>query len=155
MASPLSLLMPVVPGTDPMTMAQDLAQFQQELTAALQSIGTVHYARSLVLNASKANLQPGLPPYNPKDSFLIAIITEFDGSFDAYISDFCAKAGDAFNGMLKFVVGGEALIPVQDNVAAFGAFIATNNASQQVPNNGPMFQAYPWTVQLIKAKMGS
>jgi len=153
MASPLTLLMPIIPGTNPMQMAQSLAQFQQELTSALQSIGTVHYARSLLLDGSKASLQPGMSP-SPNDSFVLAIITEFDGSFDAYVSDFCAQAGDAFNAMLKFVVDGAALIPVQNNVTAFGVFIAANNASQQPPNNGPMFQAYTWTVQQIKAKMG-
>jgi len=161
MASPLTLLMPVVPGTNPMTIAQDLAQFQQSLESALNSIGTVHYARSLLLEGSQANLQPQVPPPpppkppDPGPTYVLAIITEFDGSFDAYISDFCAKAGDAFNAMLKFVVGGAALIPVQNNVQAFGAFIAKNNASQQIPNNNPMFAAYKWTVQQIRAKMGS
>jgi hypothetical protein len=149
MASPLTLLLPVTPGTDPQTIGAALAQFTPQLDAALQSIGTVHYARTLLLDASTPNLQPS---GKPSDSYLIAVITEYDGSFDAYIGDFVSQVGAIFDALLQFVVGGKAVTPVANNVAAFGAFITQNDASQHQPNTG-LFQAYTATVQTILASL--
>jgi hypothetical protein len=147
MASPLTLIMPVIPGTNPVTIAQTLAQYQPQLDAALESIGTVHYARTLYLDTSVPNLQPNLQSQGP---FVICVITEYDGSFNAYIGDFVAQVGQVFDALLQFVVGGPALIPVVNHVAAFTAFVAENDASQHQPNEG-MFSAYPQTVQQILA----
>jgi hypothetical protein len=146
MANPLTLLMPVLPGKI-QELAQTVGQHQAELDAALQSIGTVHYARTLILDASVANLQPGT---NPNDSFVLAIITEYDGSFNDYIGDFVAQVGPVFDAALPFVVGGSAVVPVADNVAAFQAFVTANDASQHAPNTS-LFQAYTFTVQQILA----
>jgi len=107
----------------------------------------VHYARTLFLDRSAANLQPSA---TPSDSYVIAIITEFDLSFDKYIQDFVAQVGAVFDALLQFVVGGAAITPVANNVAAFEAFITANDASQHPPNTG-MFQAYTFTVQEILA----
>ena len=82
MASPLTLLMPVIPGTSPEVIAATLAKYQPVLDQALTSIGTVHYARTLLLDAANANLQPGT---ESGAKYVIAVITEYDGSFDAYI----------------------------------------------------------------------
>jgi hypothetical protein len=151
MASPLTLMMPVIPGTDPVTIAKTLAEYQPQLNAALQSIGTVHYARTLYLDTSMPNLQPSTKSTN--GPFVICVITEYDGSFNAYIGDFVAQVGAVFDALLQFVVGGPALIPVANNVAAFTAFIAQNDASQHQPNEG-MFEAYTQTVQQILAAVG-
>jgi hypothetical protein len=147
MASPLTLIMPIIPGTDLATVAATLAQYQPQLDAALTSIGTVHYARVLVLDRSAANLQPS---GSSADSNVFAVITEYDGSFDDYIGDFVSQVGAVFDALLQYVVGGAALIPVANNVQAFGAFIALNDASQHLPNTG-LFQAYDFTVQKILA----
>lgn len=149
MASPLTLLMPVIPGTSPEVIAATLAKYQPVLDQALTSIGTVHYARTLLLDAANANLQPGL---ESGAKYVIAVITEYDGSFDAYIQDFVAQVGTVFDALLQFVVGGPALIPVANNVAAFEAFITTNDASQHQPNTG-LYQAYTATVQQILAAL--
>ena len=151
MASPLTLIMPVIPGTTPQALATALAQYSPQLDAALKGIGTVHYARTLLLDASTPNLQPGATPSN---SYRLAVITEFDGSFEAYIGDFVAQVGPIFDALLQFVVGGAAVTPVANNVAAFGAFIALNDASQHPPNPG-LFQAYTATVQEIIANIPS
>jgi hypothetical protein len=148
-ASPLTLLMPVIPGTSLTTIAATLQQYQPQLDAALASIGTVHYARTLLLDASTANLQPG---GKAGDSYVIAIITEYDGDFNAYIQDFVSQVGTVFDALLQFVVGGPALIPVANNVQAFEAFITLNDASQHEPNTG-LYQAYPFTVQQILAAL--
>jgi hypothetical protein len=146
MASPLTLLMPVLPGQI-QNVSKSLGQYQAQLDAALQSIGTVHYARTLILDASQANLQPA---QNPNDSFVIGIITEYDGSFTDYIGDFVAQVGTIFDAMLVYVVGGAAVVPVANNVAAFQAFVTQYDASQHSPNTS-LFQAYPYTVQQILA----
>jgi hypothetical protein len=147
MASPLTLIMPIIPGTSLQTISETLGKYRPELDAALNSIGTVHYARTLLLDASTPNLQPS---GGANDSYLIAVITEYDGSFDAYIQDFVSQVGAIFDALLQYVVGGPAIIPVADNVAAFEAFITANDASQHAPNTG-MFEAYTFTVQQILA----
>jgi hypothetical protein len=164
MASPLTLLMPIIPGTDPAVIAGALAKFQPDIDAALTSIGTVHYARFLLLDRSVPNLQPGAAPSN---ELVLAVITEFDGSFNKYIGDFVAQIGNVFNALLAFVVGGDAVTPVQDHTAAFAAFVSANDASEHFPNNGAtsptaptepgagLYQAYPnTTVQQILALIG-
>lgn len=155
MASPLTLMLPVIPGTSLETLAVTLGKSNAELDAALTSIGTVHYARILLLDASTPNLQPNLAAGGAKDSFVIAVITEYDGSFDAYIQDFVSQVGTIFDALLGFVVGGAALIPVASNVAAFEAFIALNDASQHLPNQNTLYQAYTATVQEILANLPS
>jgi hypothetical protein len=147
MANPLTLLMPVIPGTEPAAIAAALAEYGPQLDAALNSIGTVHYARTLYLDTSSANLQPGASSTGP---FVLGIITEYDGSFNAYIGDFVKQVSAPFNALMKFVVGGDKVIPVENNTAAFAQFIAANDASQHAPNTG-LFEAYPYSVQDIKA----
>ncbi|HEX2079256.1 MAG TPA: hypothetical protein VHG08_16135 [Longimicrobium sp.] len=149
MANPLTLLMPIKSGIDVVQLGAALLLARKQLNEALTSIGTVHYARIMVLDRSDTNLRPDF--HGP---YVLAVITDYDGSFDAYIGDFVAQVGDIFNAILKHVVGGEALIPVQNNVAAFGAFIAANDASQHAPNQG-LYQAYPQTVQQVLAAFPS
>ena len=152
MANPLSLFMPVLPNANPQEIAEVLQQNQPALDAALASIGTVHYARTLFLDRSAANLQPSSGGTGP---FVLAVITEYDGDFNAYIQDFVNKVGAQFDAMLQFVVGGQALIPVSQHVNAFTLFIAANDASQHAPNTG-LYQAYPdVTVQQILAAFPS
>ena len=146
MASPLTLLMPIIPGTNPMELAATLAKYQSQIDQALTSIGTVHYARFLLLDRSTANLQPG----GSSDALVLGVITEYDGSFQAYIGDFVSQIGPVFDALLQFVVGGQALIPVANNVAAFSAFVSANDASEHQPNEG-LYEAYPQTVQQILA----
>jgi hypothetical protein len=147
MANPLTLILPIQDGQLP-ALIKALAGQQQNIGQALIDLGIVHYARSVIIDASARNLQPSLPftggPYS------IAIITEYDGDFNSYIQEFVDKIGDAFNIVLKYVVGGSAVLPVQQNLAAFQAFLAANDMSQQknVPN-GELFSAYPQTVQKI------
>ena len=150
MTSPLSLMMPVLPGTSLLKIAAALEGSQQQIDAALLSIGTVHFARFLLLDRSQPNLQPKLSSVISSDSLIIGVVTEYDGNFNAYIQDFVSQLGSVFDKLLSFVVGGAALIPVANNVAAFEAFITANDASQHLPNN-TLYAAYPQTVQQILA----
>ncbi len=151
MASPLTLLLPVIPGTTLDTLGATLKKYTPQLDAALQSIGTVHYARTLLLDASAPNLQPS---GKETSSYVLGVITEYDGSFDAYINDFVSQVGTIFDALLQVVVGGAAVTPVANNVAAFEAFVTQNDASQHAPNNS-LFQAYTATVQEILASLPS
>lgn len=146
MASPLSLFMPVIPGTDPRVIGAAIAGSQKAIDEALESIGTVHFARFLLLDRSTANLQPG----GGNQELVIAVITEYDGSFNAYIQAFSNQLGPVFDALLEFVVGGKDLVPVKSNLNAFTAFIAQNDASQHAPNTG-LYAAYPQTVQQVLA----
>jgi len=146
MANPLTLLMPVVPGTDPSAVAATIAKNQQQIDNALTQVGTVHYARFLLLDTSVPNLQPG----TGKGPYVLAVITAYDGNFDAYIQDFVAQLGAVFDALLAFTIGGKAVTPVANHLAAFTAYIQTNDASQHAPNQG-LYQAYPETVQQILA----
>ena len=150
MANPLTLLMPIRPGTSLLAIAGALEASQIQTNAALDSIGTVHFARFLLLDRSKPNLLPELSVGAATDTMIIGVVTEYDGSFDAYIGDFVAQLGGVFDTLLSFVEQGAALIPVTNNLAAFKAFITANDASQHVPNNS-LYCAYPQTVQQILA----
>ena len=110
----------------------------------------MHFARFVLLDRSQPNLLPVLSTITSSDNLVIAVITEYDGSFDAYIQDFVSQLGGVFDKLLSFVVGGAALLPVADHVPAFEAFIKANDASQHKPNES-LYSAYPQTVQQILA----
>ncbi len=150
MANPLCLMMPVLPGTNPISIAAALQEYQTKINAALTDIGTVHFARFILLDRSQANLMPNLGSGGPSDTLVLGVITEYDGSFNGYIEDFVAQLGEVFDALLQFVVGGKAVMPVADHVAAFEAFITANDAAQHLPNTG-LYSAYPQTVQQILA----
>jgi ABC-type transporter Mla subunit MlaD len=151
MANALCLMMPVIPGTNLNSLAATLAEYQTQINAALTSIGTVHFARFALFDRSQPNLQPDLASPLASNTLVIGVITEYDGDFNRYIGDFSAKLGEPFDALLKFVVGGAAIVPVNNNLNAFQAFIKLNDASQHLPNTG-LYSAYPQTVQQILAK---
>lgn len=151
MANPLTLLLPIIPGTTPSSLGSSMAQYLPQIYTALGSIGTVHYARGVFLDTSSPNLLPTNP--DSTGPFVFAMLTEYDGSFDAYIQDFVSQVGTVFDALLQIVVGGAAVTPVADNVAAFEAFLKQNDASQNPPNNGATYQAYTATVQQILASL--
>ena len=60
MPNPLTLMMPCLPGTNLIAVAATLKEAQPQVDIALAKIGTVHYARFLMLDRSQATLQPQL-----------------------------------------------------------------------------------------------
>jgi hypothetical protein len=151
-ANPLTLIIPLKEGVDLGQLGKSLAELQAQIDAALESVGTVHYARFVVFDASSPNLQPKGGP----GPFSLSVITSFDGDFDVYIQDFVNKLGPIFNALLSFSADGTGLIPVAENLQAFTAYVAANNASQQPPNNAfGFYSAYPYTVQQVIAAGGS
>jgi hypothetical protein len=146
MANPLTLLMPVTPGVNPSAIAAAIAKYHDQTRAALTSIGTVHYARFVLLDRSSPSLQPGAGT----GPFVLGVITEYDGDFEAYIQDFVDKVGVVFDALLSFTVGGPDVTPVADHIAAFTAYIRKYDLAQQ-PGTPGLYSAYPQTVQQILA----
>jgi hypothetical protein len=152
MTSPLTLLAPLRPGLSAATVVATLAGLLPTIQAALTSIGTVHFARVILMDRSQANLQPDLLSILPSDNLVLGIITSFDGDFSAYTHDFVSQLSREFDTLLSLVAGGDKFIPVADHVTQFEAFLAENDASQHIPNTY-FYSAYPHTVQHILAAL--
>jgi len=117
--NPLNLMLNIQPGKSD-AVASYLVQNQAAINAALTKVGTVHFARFLMI---------------PGTQYLF-VITAFDGDFDAYIQAFTNILGDVFNLLLSCVDPAPPL-PVQQNVAAFQAFVKQYN----LPTG--LYSAYP------------
>jgi len=78
-----------------------IAQNVDEIFAGLDNVGTVHFARFLLIGDS------------------ICMISVYDGDFTNYIRDFIATIGSVFDEVMKLVVGGDALRPTAENIEAF------------------------------------
>jgi hypothetical protein len=151
--NPLTLIMPLAQGVDLGVLQQTLGQQQPAIDRALGVVGTVHYARFVLFDASSPNL---LPQANSTGPFMLAVITTYDGNFDLYIQDFVNELGPVFDALMSLTSTGADLVPVKDHVAEFTAWIAANDASQQPPNSArSQYAAYPYSVQTILAQLGS
>jgi hypothetical protein len=117
--SPLNLMLNIQAGKN-QTILDYLVQNQAQINAALAQVGTVHFARFLMI---------------PGTQYLF-VITTYDGDFDAYIQAFTNIVGDVFNLLLSCVDPAPTL-PVQQNVAAFQAFVRQYN----LPTG--LYSAYP------------
>jgi hypothetical protein len=117
--SPLNLMLTIQPGKNG-TIVEYLTQNQAAINAALTKVGTVHFARFLTI---------------PGTQYLF-VITAYDGDFSAYIQAFTNILGDVFNLLLSCVDPAPPL-PVQQNVAAFEAFVSKYN----LPTG--LYSAYP------------
>ena len=152
MANPLTAILPISSSASIGDLLGALAKSNSAIDAALTAVGTVHFARFVLFDASNALLQPSpTPPWNNTGQFKISVITEYDGDFTDYIQAFVNQLGDIFNVLLSFTSDGQSLIPVQNNVAGFDAYVKCHDASQQPPNKEfGLYSAYPdCTVQNI------
>jgi len=145
--SPLTLLLPVKPGKyEELKIAYAIAL--PFLEHSIPEVGTIHYMRTLFLDRSSPNLQVGKHP-NP-DTIVLAVMTEYDGEFGAYVGQFAQKLAFFFDSLLPFIVGSEVLgnpPDVKKNPQGLIDFLAANDASQA--NKPPLWCAYPYTVQQI------
>ena len=131
--SPLNLLLTVAGGQNQAILLYVLSQ-SALINAGLDAVGTVHFARFLP--------EPGFTS-NPPTSQILWVLTEYDGTFDQYIKDFVQQMGPVFDKLLSYVVDPPPL-PVEQNLAAFGAWVNAHNQ----PSN--LYSAYPaCTVQMI------
>ena len=110
---------------------QALPTNENPVVAALNRLGTVHFARFVFLGDDQ-----------------LAVITTYDGDFDAYINDFINEIGDVFNALLQHV--DRSLIPVQSHRAAFLKFVQDHDLRCV----GPFYSAYPQRTALDIVGMG-
>ncbi|WP_341367674.1 hypothetical protein [Yoonia sp. BS5-3] len=78
-----------------------IAQNVEEIFAGLDNVGTVHFARFLLIDKN------------------ICMISVYDGDFSNYIRDFITTIGSVFDAVLSLVDGAEHLIPTEHNVEEF------------------------------------
>jgi hypothetical protein len=99
---------------------QALPANKNPVIAALNRLGTVHFARFVFLGDDQ-----------------LAVITTYDGDFAQYISDFIEEIGDVFNALLQHVDA--TLVPVQSHRAEFLKFVQDHDLRCV----GPFYSAYP------------
>ena len=78
-----------------------IAQNKDEIYAGLDNVGTVHFARFVIVGDN------------------ICMFSVYDGDFTNYIRDFIATIGSVFDAVVKLVEGGEDVIPSETNVEKF------------------------------------
>lgn len=78
-----------------------IAQNVDEIFAGLDNVGTVHFARFLLIDDH------------------ICMISVYDGDFSNYIRDFIITIGSVFDDVMELVEGGEELRPTAQNVEKF------------------------------------
>lgn len=92
--------------------AAKLREIACQLTpGGLNNVGTVHFARFLLIN----------------DDTTFLVFTEYDGAFEKYINDFINEVGDAFNAILSQVEVPDGIIPVQQHRKEFTDFVRKND----------------------------
>src|ERR1700733_6103492 len=74
-----------------------IAQNKDEIYAGLDNLGTVHFARFVIVDNN------------------ICMMSVYDGDFTNYIRDFIATIGSVFDAVVSLVEGGEAVIPSERN----------------------------------------
>jgi hypothetical protein len=78
-----------------------IAANKDEIYAGLDNVGTVHFARFVLVGDS------------------ICMFSVYDGDFTNYIRDFIATIGSVFDAVVSLVEGGDEVIPSEDNVEKF------------------------------------
>ena len=125
--NPLTLIMKIKSDAD----YRQLRQILDELNAlpldrnpvirALMKIGTVHFARFTFL----------------ENNTKLAVITTYDGDFDAYVNEFVNEIGDVFNRMLAHIEDAPPL-PVQQHRTEFLRYVKEHDLP-----SATFFSAYP------------
>ena len=95
--------------------ARAIADNVDELYAGLDNVGTVHFARFLIIDNN------------------LCMISVYDGDFTNYIRDFVATIGSVFDAVVSLVDGGDAVLPCENNVEAFIDWIHAHDI-YQVPD---------------------
>jgi hypothetical protein len=78
-----------------------IAQNKDEIYAGLDNVGTVHFARFVIVDDN------------------ICMFSVYDGDFTNYIRDFIVTIGSVFDAVVELVEGGESVIPSAEHVDEF------------------------------------
>ena len=123
---PLTLVLPIRPDARAALRAevdrlQALPPEENPVIAALEAIGTVHFARFVFLDDER-----------------LAVITTYDGDFERYIMDFVDHVGPVFDVLLQHVADPPPL-PVQQHPEEFLAYVRRHDLGCV----GTFYSAYP------------
>ena len=129
--NPLTLLMPVKQ-EKVTTLALQLIPLQNQLTEGLNEIGIVHFVRVLFLPGTNT----------------LAIITTYDGDFEAYILAFVRNelVANTFDTFLSFIDDdlAQQCIPVQQNAQLFVTLLGIYDATgSRRAGTFAFYSAYP------------
>lgn len=142
--NPLTFVMPLKKGTTydgVLALQQTLVAGQAAVKAALAGAGTVHFARFVLFDASSPTLQP---QKGSKGPFSVAVITEYDGSFETYATYFAQHLGPIFEDLLKLSDDGAQLVPIADHIEEFIDYTLAHDASQQGVNKAQELFLYSY-----------
>ncbi len=89
-----------------------VAQNVDEIFAGLDNVGTVHFARFVLIGD------------------YVCMMSVYDGDFSNYIRDFIATIGSVFDAILKLVEGGEAVTPTTKKVELFIDWVQAHDLFQ-------------------------
>jgi hypothetical protein len=89
-----------------------IAQNKDEIYAGLDNVGTVHFARFVIVDDN------------------ICMFSVYDGDFTNYIRDFIVTIGSVFDAVVGLVEGGESVIPSAKNVDKFIDWVHDHDAFQ-------------------------
>jgi hypothetical protein len=92
-----------------------IAQNKDEIYAGLDNVGTVHFARFVIVDNN------------------ICMFSVYDGDFTNYIRDFIATIGSVFDAIVKLVEGGDKLTPTEHHVEKFIDWVHAHDM-YQVPD---------------------
>lgn len=126
-ARPLTLMMKIKSDQDFQALSglvqsiQSLPADKNPIIAALNAIGTVHFARFVFI-----------------ENRLLAVITTYDGEFERYIDAFIDAIGKVFDQLLAHVADAPPL-PVSEHRKEFLEFVRKNDLTA-IP---PFYNAYP------------
>ncbi len=126
--NPLTLVMKIRSPEDYQQLNETLLQLHSQpatdnpITAALNKIATVHFARFVFL----------------ENNTKLAVITTYDHDFETYISDFVDEIGHVFDMLLSHMEGAPPL-PVRDHREEFLHYVREHD----MPAIQPFYSAYP------------
>jgi hypothetical protein len=130
--SPLTLVMPVKSPNHLAAASQLIAKAMPGFCEAAEAIGTIHFARFLALGTSA-----------------LAIVSEYDGSFEQHTLDLSTHLGPLFDEILQNVVH-PPRTPVERNRPAFEDWVSARNIQPWW-----FYTAYPnLSVQDIRSQAG-
>lgn len=89
-----------------------IAQNVEEIFAGLDNVGTVHFARFVLIGD------------------YICMISVYDGDFNNYIRDFIATVGSVFDAVISLVDGGDEMIPTAHNIETFIEWVRAHDLFQ-------------------------
>ena len=89
-----------------------IAQNFNEIFAGLDNVGTVHFARFVVIGDN------------------LCMISVYDGDFTNYIRDFIATVGSVFDEVVSLMEGGEAVMPCETKIDAFIEWVHAHDLFQ-------------------------